>query len=818
MGLERTEAAADEAPSAMELSEFQPLLALPHLHEAQRALEESQFARALEVFEAQVEAHYAERAKEPAFSFQRGRLSELAGELKRALSAYEDCAAVSWELQAYCRYLAARTASQDGRAERALELLEALLGVAEPPLVDGARHLYAEVAVAEEQWAKAAPVLRQLLREDDRPAQWERAALLFARVQLELTQDALTPESLPVANHRRLSNADRSLLGSLPGKASAPARERAPLAQQGGAPTNSSLGGPQSSVDGLMTALSWVRRVALERAGRSVASEAVELEQQILARLPADHSTQLQVLTAQEQLVRLEALVKAGRAADAQLAADELLSSIPSGEAFSDPACEARLLKNKALALTKAWGRAVDLYGPVLERCQDRDLRARALYLAGRYAQYDKRHAQAIRLFARLEQEVPEHRLADDARLLGAKAYLELGDESSFTRLLSTIVEDYPAGDLALDGAFELALRRIERGDWAGAANVLDRGMQFAMVADRSRDHEYAGRERYFRARAWIETGERERGLAEYEALVRERPLSYYMQHAYSRLFDVDPERAQRVRDAAVKATREQPFRFEFRPEFSNVSFRRALELLRQGELEFAQQELAELPQTSQESTPELLWSMALLYARAGSAKLSHQLARGRLTDWLARWPVGDWRQPWELAFPRPYPSIVAREAKRNELPESIIYAVMREESAFDPRARSPANAYGLMQLIRPTARHFAKKLGLPSSTTALFTPNINIALGARAFKDFQGYFPENPLLAVPGYNAGPGRPRRWLRERPGFDFDVWVELIPFRETRRYTKRVLASRGAYAFLYEPESADWFLPIKLNEPG
>lgn len=798
IGVEHVEPEPGGTARPMELSEFQPLLALPHLHEAQQALEDSEFERALQRFDAQLKEHYAERAEEPAFVFQRARLSELAGDSRQAASVYEACSEPQWELQIYCRYFAARSALRDERPERALELLELLLERAEAPLADHARYLYGQAAVAARQWSKAEPVLQQLLRKDSRPPKWEQAALLFAQVQLELMDVRPTTDpDQPVASSKRLSKTERALLGNLPASSGAPA---------------------EPPVDGLRAALEWVRRVAIERAGQSIASEAVALEQQLLARLPADSFTHEQALTAQEQLVRLEALVRVGRASDAKLAADELLSSIPSTESFSAIACEARLLKNKALAARKAWGQAVDLFGVMIERCQERDLLARALYLAGKYASYDKRFAQATRLFARLEQDVPEHRLADDARLLGAKAYLELGDESTFTRLLSTIAEDYPAGDMALDGAFELAVRRIERGDWAGAANVLDRGMQLAMAADRSRDHEYAGRERYFRARAWIETGERERGLAEYEALIRERPLSYYMQHAYSRLFDIDPDRAQRVRDAALKATREQPFRFEFRPEFDNASFRRALELLRQGELEFAQQELAQLPRASQESTPELLWSMALLYARAGSAKLSHQLARGQLTDWLARWPVGDWRQPWELAFPRPYPSIVAREAKRNELPEAIVYAVMREESAFDPRARSPAAAYGLMQLITPTARHFAKKLNLPSSTTALFTPSINIALGARAFKDFQSYFPENPLLAVPGYNAGPGRPRRWLRERPGSDFDVWVELIPFRETRRYTKRVLASRGAYAFLYEPETADWFLPIKLADPG
>jgi len=71
--------------------------------------------------------------------------------------------------------------------------------------------------------------------------------------------------------------------------------------------------------------------------------------------------------------------------------------------------------------------------------------------------------------------------------------------------------------------------------------------------------------------------------------------------------------------------------------------------------------------------------------------------------------------------------------------------------------------------------------------------------------------------LAIPAYNAGPGNPKRWLRERPNADFDLWVELIPYVETRRYVKRVLSSRAAYAFLYQREDFETFavLPSKVQ---
>ena len=114
------------------------------------------------------------------------------------------------------------------------------------------------------------------------------------------------------------------------------------------------------------------------------------------------------------------------------------------------------------------------------------------------------------------------------------------------------------------------------------------------------------------------------------------------------------------------------------------------MELLRQGELDLARREIDVLGIAKPGATPRLLWGLSLLWSRAGSAKDAHDVARGLFTDWLGRWPSGDWVKAWQLAFPRPYRALVEREAKKSGVPEALIYAIMREESAFDPTAVSP--------------------------------------------------------------------------------------------------------------------------------
>ena len=108
------------------------------------------------------------------------------------------------------------------------------------------------------------------------------------------------------------------------------------------------------------------------------------------------------------------------------------------------------------------------------------------------------------------------------------------------------------------------------------------------------------------------------------------------------------------------------------------------------------------------------------------------------------------------------------------------------------------------MQLILPTAKKVAKDAGLTCDEEALHKPKINVALGCRYVAELRAKFPTNPHLAIPSYNAGPGASQKWLSMRQSDDFDLWIEQIPYEETRKYTKRVLSSFAAYAFLYEQE--------------
>jgi soluble lytic murein transglycosylase len=133
----------------------------------------------------------------------------------------------------------------------------------------------------------------------------------------------------------------------------------------------------------------------------------------------------------------------------------------------------------------------------------------------------------------------------------------------------------------------------------------------------------------------------------------------------------------------------------------------------------------------------------------------------------------------------------------------SLLFAIVRQESAFAPDARSGAGARGLMQLMPATAASVAAKLQVPYSADRLTSDGVyNILLGRayieKLIEDFGGSY----ALAIAGYNAGPGRVRQWLRDfgdPRGRDIDMvdWIEMIPFRETRNYVQRIMEGVGVY---------------------
>jgi soluble lytic murein transglycosylase len=157
-----------------------------------------------------------------------------------------------------------------------------------------------------------------------------------------------------------------------------------------------------------------------------------------------------------------------------------------------------------------------------------------------------------------------------------------------------------------------------------------------------------------------------------------------------------------------------------------------------------------------------------------------------------------DLRDDLTLRFPSPFLQLFRTASHATAVPLSFLYGIARQESAFAPVIRSPAGALGLMQLMPATAAATARAAGGRAPTEAeLFHPDVNIRVGTRHLADLLQLYDGNRVLVAAAYNAGAHRVDRWIRERPARPADVWIETIPFPETRDYVMNVLAFSYVY---------------------
>ena len=186
----------------------------------------------------------------------------------------------------------------------------------------------------------------------------------------------------------------------------------------------------------------------------------------------------------------------------------------------------------------------------------------------------------------------------------------------------------------------------------------------------------------------------------------------------------------------------------------------------------------------------------AFRLAAAQLALKSHLYDRAITSAELAD-PTG----AWELRFLTPYREIIEPRARANRLDLNWVYGVMRQESRFIIPARSPVGAQGLMQVMPKTGKWVAKQLGMYYHPGLLRDPETNVEIGTGYMRILLDELEDDQVLAAAGYNAGPGRARRWRGDH-SLEGAIYAETIPFEETREYVKHVMTNTVIYAALQE----------------
>jgi soluble lytic murein transglycosylase len=532
------------------------------------------------------------------------------------------------------------------------------------------------------------------------------------------------------------------------------------------------------------------RWLATHGADLAAAADALAL----VARVDPSHP-----LTAQELLLRAHTLSEAGRTDDALHAID--LSGVAPGAAGVSNADRGHA---RGMALFHARGRGLDAAKALTESAGT----------GGPYAAEDAFHA--ARALSRADHDEDAIRGYEDVRRRFASSpwaqhaafyapYLRMlhGDWRECARGFDAYLHGYAHGEDAGDARRDVALCKLLDG------RVKEARVAFEHLVEDEPDPLLSARMADMAALAARRDGDLTHAVARWTDVARSRPLSWPALVARARLAEARAPVPPAIDPAESPGAPEAPLSVALPPP---ADLLHSLGLDADAEAALRERESAVTNGAAARSSEAL----CVAYGVLGRARRRYQISQSLPSALLASAPGSRTRWAWECAFPSPYAEAVRAAEAAENLPEGLLWAVMRQESGFDPDAVSPARAVGLMQLLPETAAPIAEQMSLSHDDARLTSPPYAIRVAARALHDLLEKFHGAIPLAVAAYNGGAESVERWLSRAPGMQLDDFVERIPFKETREYVGRVMGNLARYGYLARGEAGVPSVQLSLEK--
>ncbi len=415
-----------------------------------------------------------------------------------------------------------------------------------------------------------------------------------------------------------------------------------------------------------------------------------------------------------------------------------------------------------------------------------------------------------------------------EAQFFYLSALRELGNEDEYVRLSHKMVEDFPTSswleetlnnlasyyivnneDEKADEAFRQLYARFPKGHYAQRAawkigwwaykhsRYAETVKMFEDTAIAFPHSDYRPAYLYWAARAHEAMGETELAESRYRLVLTDYRNTYYGRLVAARYRSRKLD-APDIEEVAIVETAQAEHALPANAE--QVRFLLALDLVDQAmdELQYAQRTWGD--------SPIVTATMAWVYNQRGDL-------RGGITTMKRAYPqymaAGGEDLPIDIRkvmYPIDYWQSIRKQATSRNLDPYLVAALICQESTFQPGIRSAANAIGLMQMLSPTARHYARSLRIRRfSPTMLTRADTNLRLGVAYFSDLVNRF-GGVHFALASYNAGENHVAQWIAERPGISTEEFIDDIPFPETQNYVKRILGSVDDYRILYGDAAA------------
>ncbi|MFN2316555.1 MAG: transglycosylase SLT domain-containing protein [Gemmatimonadales bacterium] len=351
-----------------------------------------------------------------------------------------------------------------------------------------------------------------------------------------------------------------------------------------------------------------------------------------------------------------------------------------------------------------------------------------------------------------------------------------VGARTSFER----VAERYPTTSYAARALLEVGTISWARGERAAAYQA------FTQVASRYPQREEGSAGAYWAGRIEVERGDTASSRQRWRELIARVPHSYYAMTAARRLGQAAWAPSGRVTPAAVSDA--------LRAAMSRAALLETLGMDTEQRFEF------DHLGAEADSSTELTIALAQALHDHGQVARGLGMAQRAFSRGADRTPA-----LYRLLFPVPYADAFHAQVAARSLDPWLVAGLIKQESGFNPQARSGADARGLMQVLPSVGAQIARRLGLSGfNATRLYEPEISLILGTHHLAEMLRQYPD-PVRVLAAYNAGGTRVRRW-ENRPGVadDPELFLEMIPYLETRNYVRRVLRNAEFYRALYQGE--------------
>lgn len=499
---------------------------------------------------------------------------------------------------------------------------------------------------------------------------------------------------------------------------------------------------------------------------------------------------------AEEATTRAEKLFAAKRYGEAYDAYTTALSSFPNS-------ASAVLLSRRVIAAANA-RKYAEAAAALNSSGLSGEPRAEAMFhLALAYGRA-KQWAQARTTADDLRRQLPNSPWTTRAFVQLGQAAESNKDDVNAGSFYRTAVSAYPGMAEVTPAQFYLAWQAHDSKNFNQSSQLLTEHL--ALYAGNNSD--FRGKAAYWAARDSERAGKLAEGRAIYQGLLDRYDANWYGYLAKQRLDDLDRNRApsnvfaaDSLVGRAVANLKTVTVAEETAGASENERIAKADQLVIVGSEDWAFEELNAAAAVAPNS-PRVNLAIAKIYrAKEDNVQALNYLKRS-YPDYSQMKPEEMRRDEWDVFYPLAYWDIITQESRARGLDPYQVAGLIRQETVFNPRATSSARAYGLMQLLVPTAITTAKRVGVSRAITmdSLFEPRLNIQLGTAYFKDQLDKYGRIEYVSA-AYNAGPGRVVQWRASLP-LQMDEWQEAVPFRETRLYIQGVVRNTLQYRRLYD----------------